>query len=210
MKNKSAVWRELKKFCILMLGASILSFGLYNVHAQSNITEGGVLGMTLFLKHWFNISPSYSGFVMDMLCYLLGFKYLGKSFAKYSLVASLTFAASYRVWELFPPLIPDMSEIPVLAAVVGALFVGIGVGLVVRIGGASGGDDALGLTISKKFGIPISRAYFFTDFVVLVLSISYIPISNILCSLITVTLSSFIIGKIHAVGCPVKAAEPQL
>ena len=83
---------------------------------------------------------------------------------------------------------------------VGGLFVGVGVGLVVRVGGAAGGDDALALVIAKLLHWPVSRAYLFTDLVVLLLSLTYIPLQNIVCSLVTVTLSSFIIGKIHTLG----------
>ena len=97
-------------------------------------------------------------------------------------------------------MLPYMGDRPLLAAVVGALFVGVGVGLVVRAGGASGGDDALALVIAKVTGWTVSRAYLFTDVVVLALSLSYIPVKNIACSLVTVTLSSFIIGKIHTAG----------
>lgn len=185
------------KYLSLALGACILSFGLYNVHSQSNITEGGVLGMTLFLQHWLNISPAISGFILDASCYIIGYKYLGRQFAKYSLAASACFAISYSVYERFPPLLPDLSAYPVVAAVAGGIFVGVGVGLVVRVGGASGGDDALALVINAKTGLSISKAYLFSDLAVLVLSVSYIPLANIVCSLITVTISSFIIGRIH-------------
>ncbi|MEG2923809.1 MAG: YitT family protein [Oscillospiraceae bacterium] len=194
---KSERLKAVVKYACLILGAAILSFGLYNVHSQSNITEGGVLGMTLFLHHWLGISPAISGFVMDVSCYILGYKYLGKQFAKYAIVASSSFAFSYSVYEQFPPILPDLSSHPVFAAIVGGCFVGLGVGLVVRVGGASGGDDALAMVISKKTGLPIEKAYLFTDLVVLAMSLSYIPIIKILCSLITVTISSLIIGRIH-------------
>ena len=63
------------KRCITaLIGSAILSFGLYNVHSMSGVTEGGVLGLTLLLHHWFGISPSVSGFIMNLLCYLLGFR----------------------------------------------------------------------------------------------------------------------------------------
>ncbi|MEG0762483.1 MAG: YitT family protein [Oscillospiraceae bacterium] len=197
LSRSNARVRVILKYGALMLGASILSFGLYNVHSQSNITEGGVLGMTLFLHHWFGISPAVSGFIMDATCYIVGFKYLGKQFAKYSIVASAAFATSYTIYEMFPPILPDMSSHPVLAAIIGGCFVGVGVGLVVRVGGASGGDDALALVICAKTKLPIGKAYLFTDLVVLVLSLTYIPIIKILCSLITVSISSFIIGRVH-------------
>ena len=74
---------------------------------------------------------------------------------------------------------------------------GTGAGLIVSKGGASGGDDALALIIHKVTGWKISRAYFFTDFVVLMLSLTYIPPVKILFSLLTVALSSKVIDILH-------------
>ena len=91
------------------------------------------------------------------------------------------------------PFLPSYADKPLIAAILGGLFVGIGAGLIVRRGGASGGDDALALILHQVTGWKISRSYFFTDFVVLMLSISYIPLRNIFFSLLTVTLSSAVI-----------------
>ena len=77
------------------------------------------------------------------------------------------------------------------------LFVGIGVGLIVRQGGSSGGDDALALVISKVAKCRLSFAYLFTDLTVLALSLSYIPLNRILFSVVTVTLSSFLIDQVQ-------------
>ena len=187
----------IKHYALLLCGAAILSFGLFNVHSQSQITEGGVLGMTLLLNHWFNISPSISGIIMDCTCYLIGWKILGNSFLKNAVFASCCFSISYRVWENVGYVIPDLSAYPLIAAVAGAVFVGIGVCVVVKEGGASGGDDALALVISHLTKCRIARAYLATDLTVLALSLSYIPFGKIAFSLITVTLSSFIIDKIQ-------------
>lgn len=197
-------------YSIIILGACILSFGLYNVHEQTNITEGGVLGMTLLLQHWFGISPSISSPIIDIVCYLIAFRFLGKAFAKYAIVASLAFALSHAIWERFPPLLPDLTSMPIFAAIVGALFVGLGVGLVVRIGGACGGDDALALSIAHVSKWSIARCYLISDLAVLVLSLSYIPFRNIVFSLVTVTLSSAIIGRVQNWGrLPVREPEEQ-
>ena len=130
---------------------------------------------------------------MDMACFAVGLRFLGKTFAKYSLVASFGFAFFYSIFERFPPLLPDLSSNPLLAAILGGLFVGIGVGLVVRVGGAAGGDDALALVISHLTKYKIARVYLVTDLIVLALSLSYIPMSNIAYSLITVMISSYMI-----------------
>ena len=188
---------SLKHYALLLCGAAVISFGLYNVHSQSGIPEGGVRGMTLLLNHWFDISPSVSGIMLDLTCYFIGWRLLGNSFLKNAVFASCCFSLSYRVWEHLGYIIPDLSQHQLIAAVVGALFVGIGVGIVVREGGASGGDDALALVISHLAKFRISKAYLVTDLTVLCLSLSYIPLGKIVFSLITVTLSSFIIDKIQ-------------
>ena len=181
----------------LAVGTAILSFGLFNIHSRCSITEGGVLGMILLLEHWFKISPSITGVILDFSCYFIGWRLLGNSFLKNAVFSTCCFSLWYRLWENTGYIIPDLSHMPLAASVCGAVFVGIGVGLVVKEGGASGGDDALALVISKMAKCRISKAYLITDLTVLTLSLSYIPFSRIVYSLITVTLSSRIIDKIQ-------------
>lgn len=186
--------RHLPTYLCMALGAFILAFGLYNIHAQAGITEGGILGTTLLLLHWLHISPSISEIVLDILCYAIAFKTLGKGFAKNALISTCFYSFFYFLLERFPPLLPDLSQHLLLASVLGGLFVGCGVGLVVRAGGACGGDDALALTLSHYSKWPVSRCYLITDLTILLFSLSYIPWQNIIFSLITVTISSNLIG----------------
>ena len=192
-----------------LIGSAILAFGLYNVHSMSGVTEGGVLGLTLLLQHWFGISPSISGFIMNFLCYLLGFRLLGKEFIAYSAVAGGGFSLFYAVFERFPPLWPQLAEMPLLAAVVGALFVGVGAGLSVRAGGASGGDDALAMCIAHVTGMGIQWAYLSTDLVVLGLSLTYIPLRRIGYSLLTVLISGQLIGLVQKLPLPWDKPRPE-
>ena len=82
----------------------------------------------------------------------------------------------------------------------GALFVGCGVGLSVRAGGAPGGDDALAMSISTLTRWDIQWAYLISDLVVLALSVTYIDLERLGCSLLTVVLSGQIIGLVQRVG----------
>jgi uncharacterized membrane-anchored protein YitT (DUF2179 family) len=189
-------------FCIIaFLSSAFQAFGMYNVHALSGVTEGGVLGLTLLIDHWFAISPAISGFILNAACYILGWRTLGRTFIGYSLIAAGGFSVGYAVCELFPPLWPGIAAYPLLAALIGALFIGIGAGVCVRIGGATCGDDALAMSLSHILRKPIEQIYLVSDLTVLGLSLSYIPFKRIIYSLITVILSGQIIGwiqKIHA------------
>ena len=90
---------KIKHYSWLALGAAILSFGLFNIHSQSQITEGGVLGSILLVQHWFGISPSISGFILDLSCYLIGWRMLGNAFLKNAIFASVAFSITYKIWE---------------------------------------------------------------------------------------------------------------
>lgn len=195
--------------CLLIIFASLVqAFGIYNIHALASVTEGGVLGATLLLQNWFHISPAVSSFVLTGLCYLFGWKTLGKEFIGYSAVSIVTYSIGYGICEQFPPLWPEIAEMPLLASIAGALFIGIGAGLCVKAGGATSGDDALAMSLNHIFGWPMERIYLVSDLMVLLLSLSYIPFRRIAYSLLTVILSGQIIGWIQKIPSkPQNAAQ---
>ena len=180
-----------------LLGSTILAFGLYHIHSFSGVTEGGQLGLVLLLQHLFHISPAISTAVINAICYWIGWKMLGKVFIIRSAVATGGFSVIYWIIQQFPPLWPNLVDHPLVAAILGALFVGVGCGLCVRSGGAACGDDGLAMSISNHFRIKIEYVYFVFDFVILAASLSYIPLGRILYSLVTVMLSSKIVGLVQ-------------
>ena len=187
-------------YCLVaFLSSAFQAFGMYNVHALSGVTEGGVLGLVLLIDHWFSISPAVSGFVLNTACYILGWRTLGKTFICYSIIAAAGFSVGYGICELFPPLWPGVADYPLLAAIVGALFIGIGAGVCVRVGGATSGDDALAMSLSHILKTPIERIYLVSDLTVLTLSLSYIPLRRIVYSLVTAVLSGQIIGWLQKI-----------
>ena len=185
---------------ILLVGSIIQAIGIYNIHAVSSVTEGGVLGLTLLLKHWFDLSPAVSSFVLNLVCYGIGWRTLGKEFIGYSLISICVYSVSYGILEQFPPIWPEIANFPLIAAILGAVFIGIGAGLCVRAGGATAGDDALAMSFRHILNISIQWVYLFTDLIVLLLSLSYIPFRRIIWSLLTVTLSGQIIGFIQKIN----------
>ena len=187
----------IRKVLLSILGGGVLAFGLYHVHSLSGVTEGGALGLTLLLNHWFHISPAWSALFINFACYAFGLKTLGYSFLLWSSLSAGSFSLFYAVFEQFPRVWPALEYHPLPAAILGALFVGIGVGLCVRAGGAPTGDDALAMSLSRRLNISIERVYLLTDLTVLALSLSYLPPERIACSVLTVTLSGKLIGLIQ-------------
>ena len=192
--------QKLPRYVTAFLSSAFLAFGMYNIHAVADVTEGGVLGLTLLLEKWFSISPALSGLVLNGICYLIGWRTFGREFIYLSIVAAAGFSAGYGICECFPPIWPEIANMPLLASLLGALFIGIGAGICVRTGGATCGDDALAMSLSKISKIDIQWIYLISDLTVLGLSLSYIPLKKIGYSLLTVILSGQIIGWIQKIN----------
>lgn len=179
---------------LIFLGAMIYSFGIHNIHQRTGITEGGILGMMILIEHWMGFSMAYITPVLDGLCYLTAYRFLGARFIRISAFSTLCVSCFFKLWEMLPPMLPDLYDRPLIAAILGGIMVGGGVGIIIRQGGSAGGDDALALTISRMFRWRLSRSYLFADVTVLTLSLTYIPLLRLVYSLITVTVSSYMLG----------------
>lgn len=189
--------RSVEQILLVLIGSIILSFGVYNFNFQNNITEGGVLGFLLLLKNLFNIRLSLANLIIDCALLLVGYKFFGKKFIKYSLIATISFSLSFSFFESIGPVIPKFDNL-ILGSIIAGVFVGLGSGLVVRAGGAAGGDDALALVISKTTSLKIGKIYMISDFFILGLSLIYLSFSQIAVSLIAVSVSGKVIDFVYS------------
>lgn len=186
-----------KNLLLIILGSCILAFGSFNFNYQNNVTEGGVLGLLLLIKNIFDISPSVTALIIDLSLFALGTKFFGKQFLGLSIFASLSFSTWYKVWESVGFIVPNLSNYMLLASILAGMGVGIGIGIIVRAGAAAGGDDVIALVGEKLTPFKVNHVYMITDFIVLILSLSYLSFKQIFFSLIAVTISGKIISIMY-------------
>ncbi len=187
----------LKSVLLIILGSSILSFGSYNFNYQNSVTEGGVLGLILLIKNIFDISPAITSLIIDVSLFALGSKFFGKKFLLYSLVSTATFSITYKTWESIGFLIPSLMNNMLIGSILAGIFVGVGVGFVVRGGGAAGGDDVIALLGNRFTKLKVNHIYLITDAIVLLLSLVYLDFKQVFFSIIAVTISGKIISLIY-------------
>ena len=186
-----------KNLLLIILGSCILAFGSFNFNYQNNVTEGGVLGLLLLIKNIFDISPSITALIIDLSLFALGTKFFGKQFLGLSIFASLSFSTWYKVWESVGFIVPNLTNHMLLASILAGMGVGIGIGIIVRAGAAAGGDDVIALVGEKLTPFKVNHVYMITDFIVLILSLSYLSFKQIFFSLIAVTISGKIISIMY-------------
>lgn len=182
-----------KRLILILIGSFILAFGMYHFNYQNNITEGGVLGLLLFFKNVFAIEPGITNLLIDGSLFLLGMRFLGKRFIIDSLLATVSFSCFYSLFVFVGPMIPALSS-KVMATLLAGIFVGVGVGLIVRTGAAAGGDDVIALLLQKHTRMKIGHVYLATDAFVLLLSSWYLAPYELFWSLIAVVISGRIIN----------------
>ena len=187
---------KLKRIILILLGSLILSFGIYNLNYQNNITEGGVLGVLLLLKNLFDIEPSVANLIIDMSLLIIAYKFFGRQFLTHSIIATLSFSIFYKIFESIGPLIPVLQS-KFIVTILSGLFVGVGVGIIVSNGAAAGGDDALAMVISKVTSMTIGNVYMVGDITVLILSLTYLSVYDIFWSLIAVNIRGRTIDFIY-------------
>ena len=186
-----------RNLLLIILGSCILAFGSFNFNYQNNVTEGGVLGLLLLIKNIFDISPSITALIIDLSLFALGTKFFGKQFLGLSIFASLSFSTWYKVWESVGFIVPNLTNNMLLASIFAGMGVGIGIGIIVRAGAAAGGDDVIALVGEKLTPFKVNHVYMITDFIVLILSLSYLSFKQIFFSLIAVTISGKIISIMY-------------
>lgn len=162
-----------KNIFFALLGSAILAFGTNYIYANSNVPEGGMIGVCLIIEKLTGINAAFSNIVITVFCYALAWRLMGMKYILNTSVATIGFSVFYMIFssKTFDGLIPSMAEYPLLAALVGAIFVEIGTGITHRYGSASSGEQALTMAIVKRGGFEFGWVQFIRDFLVLSLSI---------------------------------------
>ncbi|HWO95794.1 MAG TPA: YitT family protein [Bacillus sp. (in: firmicutes)] len=183
---------------IIIFGSFILAAAFYHIHVQNNLAEGGFIGIALLVKQLFNISPSITTLLLDIPLILLGSQLLGKRLAIKTIIGATSFSCFYALMERYSPLEINLSQHLFIAAVTGGILVGFGLGLILRHGGATGGDDILSLIVSKLSRLSVGKVYFLFDGIVLAVSLIYLNWHEVAYTILSVAICAYMTDWVMA------------
>ena len=164
---------KMRNIIFILIGSAIFSFGIVNINIENHLAEGGFTGITLLLYFLFKFDPSYSNLILNIPIFFIGWRLLGRTTFLYTLIG--TFSVSlflwifqrYEVLNLHLNLQNDMT----LAALFAGAFIGIGLGIIFKYGGTTGGVDIIARLAHKYVGWSMGKTMFMFDAVVIVVSI---------------------------------------
>ncbi|WP_414043041.1 YitT family protein [Macrococcus animalis] len=160
---------------MILIGAFIFSFGIVNFNMSNELTEGGFTGIALILYHLFQFSPALMNLIFNIPLFFVGYKLLGKLSFIYTLIGTLSVSLFLAICEKYPLHI-NLKDDLLLASLFGGVFIGVGLGIIFRFGGTTGGVDILARLMKKYFEVPMGRTMFAFD--CLVILATYITIGD--------------------------------
>lgn len=171
-KLKSAVgpieltWKTAQDYGLLLVGALIQAFSMRLFLVPGQLVSGGISGLAQIITHFIKFPIGTMVFLGNLPLFILGWRHLGgPRFAIRTAVAVFTFSMFTDLLVLFIPS-QGVTNDNVLNSIYGGVLLGIGLGLVYRGQGTSGGSDILGRILNFRFGVPISQSYLITDTIV--------------------------------------------
>lgn len=173
----------------ILIGTFIMAFSYYHINFQNNLAEGSFVGLALLGKYAFDISPAFTMLLLDIPILAIALFVKGRKFIFFTAIGATSLSLFYEIFEVFSPLVFDFQNNMLFAAILSGMLTGFGAGLVLRFGGATGGDDILSLFISDLTGISVGTVLFLFDVIVLGLSLIYLPLADVLYTILAVAVA---------------------
>lgn len=191
--------QELLKTLLIVFAIAIDTIGVFYFLLPYNFPCGGITGIARVINHFSGLSVSTGVAILSLVMFLLGLFLVGKSFAMKTLVASIAYPAFLKLYEAFPT---DrfMLEDRMIAAIYSGLFMGVGLGLCVRMGSSTGGTDLLGVIGNKYFKIPVATVTYIVDTVVLGMQMLFGNFEDILFGLFVILVTSIVMNAVITLG----------
>ena len=191
---------SVQNILMLILGVAIYAFGIHYFVVANEFMEGGITGIALLLQYVLAIPPSISTLLLNAPLFLIGWKWLGKSQMTLTVIGSVSLSGFLWVMEqliavgLLVPLRMDQDYF--LAILYAGVTTGVGLGLVFRFGGTTGGSDIVARLGNKLLGWSMGTVLLGFDALVLGASLLYLPREKVLYTLVMVFIATKVIDFI--------------
>ncbi|OFQ11302.1 hypothetical protein HMPREF2953_02245 [Staphylococcus sp. HMSC072E01] len=173
--------KNIKNILLVILGSFIFSAGVNAFVISGNLGEGGVTGIAIVLYYAFHISPALTNFVANAILIVIGYKFLSKKSTILTIIATVLISVFLSLTESWHVETGNV----IINAVFGGTSVGLGIGIIVLAGGTTAGTTILARIANKYLDVSTAYALLFFDLIVVVISLTVLPLSKALVTVIS-------------------------
>ena len=173
--------KTLRDIILVIIGSFIFSAGVNTFIITADLGEGGVTGLAIVLYYAFHISPGLTNFVLNAILIAVGYKFLSRRSMLLTILATVlisVFLGLTESWQI------DANNI-LVNAIFGGTCVGLGIGVIVLAGGTTAGTTILARIANKYLDVSTPYALLFFDLIVVVISLTVIPLPSALVTVIS-------------------------
>lgn len=190
---------KIRNIALNVLGSSLLAFGVLAFIVPFDIIVGGATGISIIVHKLFGLNMSTIVFVINMVCLPIGYILGSKNLAFGSILSSIVYPVAMAIFERIPQ-IQTISDNIFLSVICGATVCGVGIGLVMKSGGSTGGLDIPCLLISKFTHVPVNTIMNVADTIIMLGQLPFSNVTRILYGLIYTYMMTNMIGKTLTFG----------
>lgn len=191
--------KKIEKVLIMILGNAVLALGTAAFVVPNGLISGGVTGIGLILEHFFGLPVDVGVFVGDAVLFLLGAAVMGKAFAATIILSTIVYPTFFSLFGKIP-FLTSLTDDKLMAAIYAGLLMGAGIGLVIKVGGSTGGMDIPPIILHKLFGLSIPVMIYVGDTALLLIQAIYSSTEQVLYGILVVLLSSIVMDKVLIMG----------
>jgi uncharacterized membrane-anchored protein YitT (DUF2179 family) len=177
----------------LLLGTFLMSISVNLLLLPQHLAEGGVTGIAIILDHLIHVPTWATTIIVNVPLVILGVRVRGRQMLFKTLLGIGAYSFFQWATSFFEPLQVNV----VLAIVYGGLTMGVGVGLVLRSGGTTGGTDILAIIGQQKLGISVGKMVLLIDACVLLAAGIVFGAEAAMWSAITLFISSKLVDLVQ-------------
>lgn len=188
---------KIRNILAIMVGAAIYSFGLVHFNMQNALGEGGFSGITLIFYFTLGWDPALLNLLLNVPMFILGWRLLGKKAFIYTVIGTISVSIFLKVFQVYQYEIHLENDL-FLVSLFAGVFVGIGLGIVFRFGGTTGGVDIIARLAQKYFGWSIGKTMFMFDAIVILLSwLTFLDARTMMYTLVAVFVGARVIDFVQ-------------
>lgn len=186
---------------IIVIGNFILALGLCAFITPVGLISGGASGIGIAMKSILGINISYTVYAINIIMFIVGFIFLGKKFAAGTLLSTFLYPTFIAIFEKIP-LLNNITDDILLSSLYGGFCIGLGLGLVLRVGASTGGMDIPPLLVNKKTGLSVAWIINFFDCGILLLQVIFCPVTleEVLYGITVVIITTIVMDKVIILG----------
>ncbi len=190
---------KIKVFGSIVLGNAMLAFAICAFVVPNDIMMGGANGIALAIQQFVPVRLSVISGAVNFTLFFLGLIFMGWKFAANSLLSTIIYPIILAIFE-YLPLDTLFHENIVVSALVCGVLCGAGIGLVVRVGGSTGGMDIPPCILNKYKGIPVGTSIMFFDTLVVLAQVAIQGTDGVLLSLLVIAVVSATVNRVVVTG----------